>query len=247
MYLRCWIVKLTVLVILAIGPLGAGQEPKKADTKPEDKQVVDTKAEKRSSATAIDFRKELSLPFESLGTLGSRIETARKKPDPVALAHTANELAVAEKVSGKKASLTSSALLKEAAELAKLRRETAELKAVLHVQQQVADEAATVADLKKEIASSEEFAKAETAAVRRGEEPTGEPRKVLINNYSSQWAGISVNGNFKLVVPPGQSKWIVVEHKWNPTVLTADGNEDLTNWPKRYVWGNFKTYTWNLH
>jgi hypothetical protein len=236
-----------VLVILGIGSLGAGQAPQQGDGKPEDKQVVDAKAEKRSSAAAIDFRKELNLPYPSLGTLGSRIESARKAYDPVALAHTANELAVAEKVSGKKASLTSTAVLKESAELAKLRREAAELKAVLQVQQQVANEDATVAELKKQIASAEEFAKAETASVLRGEEPTGQPRKVLINNYSTQWAGIAVNGNFKTVVPPAQSKWIVIEHKWDPTVLTADGNEDLTHWPKRIIWGNFKTYTWNLH
>jgi hypothetical protein len=48
---------------------------------------------------AINFRKELNLPFATLGTLGSRIGEARRAGDPVALANAASELAVAEKVS----------------------------------------------------------------------------------------------------------------------------------------------------
>jgi len=39
----------------------------------------------------------------------------------------------------------------------------------------------------------------------------------------------------------------VIEHKWNPTVLKGYGNEDTNNWGPRYIWGNFKTYTWNLY
>ena len=60
-------------------------------------------------------------------TLGNRIDTARRQYDPVALGNTASELALAEKVSGKQASLTSTALYKESVELAKLRRQVAEL------------------------------------------------------------------------------------------------------------------------
>src|SRR5262245_65968273 len=91
---------LAPVAIVVLGSLGAGDEPK-----PEDKQVVDSKAEKRQPATAIDSRKELNLPFSSLTTLGARIEAARRSPDPIALGNAAHELAVAEKVSGKKASL----------------------------------------------------------------------------------------------------------------------------------------------
>jgi hypothetical protein len=84
----------------------------KADAAPEkgkDQEVVTSKATKRTRATSINFRKAFGLPFDTLGTLGARIESARRKPDPIALAHAANELAVAEKVSKKKASLTSTA------------------------------------------------------------------------------------------------------------------------------------------
>jgi hypothetical protein len=213
----------------------------------DDQQSVNSKAEKSAPAASIDFRKELSLPFGSLGTLGSRIDSARRGHDPVSLAHAANELAVAEKVSGKKASLTSSALMKESAQLAKLRKEATELQAVERVAQQVETETETVTDLKKEIALSQKAAKAETDALRAKQEPTDAPRRVLVNNYTTQYADIWVNGYMKTTVGPGQSKWFVIEHKWNPTVLKAYGNEDITTWGPRYIWGNFKTYTWNLN
>ena len=57
---------------------GPSSKPAKAT----DKQVVDSKADKRPSAATIDFRKEFNLPLQSLGTLGSRIEAARRSPDP---------------------------------------------------------------------------------------------------------------------------------------------------------------------
>jgi hypothetical protein len=227
-------------------PLGLGADPKKPDPKDDDKQVVDSKPEKLSPAKAVDFRKELGLPFASLGTLGGRIDAARRAPDPVSLANAAGELAVAEKVAGKKASLTSTALGQEAAELAKLRKQATELKAVLQINQQIAGEDALIADLKEQITSADRYAKQETEAVQKNEEPTG-PRRVLINNYSTQYADIWVNGNMKTQVGPGQSQWFTIEHKWDPTVLHAYGNEDFNGWGKRIIWGNFKTYTWNLH
>src|SRR5262249_7163704 len=106
--------------------------------KEKDTQVVTSKASKRVLATTIDFRKTHGLPFDSLRTRGARIEAARRKPDPVALAHAASELRVAEKLSGNTASLTSTALLAEAKELAALRRKVAELKVVLAIHQQIA-------------------------------------------------------------------------------------------------------------
>ena len=66
-------------------------------------------------ACPIKFRRDLNLPFASLSTLGVRIDAARRAGDPVTLAHAASELAVAEKVSGKVTTLTSSQLIEEAA------------------------------------------------------------------------------------------------------------------------------------
>jgi hypothetical protein len=238
-----------LLLVLAGASLGVADKPRlpraKKD-KEKDKEVVSSKPKKRPRATTINFKKELNLPFPSLGTLGSRIESARRAPDPVSLAHSASELAVAEKVSGKKASLTSSALMKEAAELARLRKEVAELQAVAQVQQQVTREEGSVAFWKTEIANAKKLADEERAAVRRNELPKDTPRKILINNYTSQYIDLWVNGNYKMQVPPGGSKWCVVEHKWNPTILTAYGSDDNAVWGPRNVFGAYKTYTWNI-
>jgi hypothetical protein len=226
---------------LLVAALAAAQQPKK-----DDKQVVDTKGQKGTPAATVDFNKQLGLPFPSLGTLGSRIDAARRAPDPVALAHAANELAVAEQVSGKQASVTSAAVLKEAAELARLRREAAELKALLHVTKQVTGAQETVGNLKADLADAEQRHKQETEAVKRGA-ATGEAQRTLfVNNRGGQYADIYVNGNYKLRVPPYQSRWCVLEQRYQPTVLTGYGNEDLTSWGPRYVWGSFNQYTWNL-
>ncbi len=201
-----------------------------------DKQVVDSKADKRPSAATIDFRKEFNLPLPSLGTLGARIEAARRTPDPVTLGHAAGELSVAEKVSGKKASLTSAALMHEAAELARLRRETIELRATLQLAKQISDEQEDITNLKESIAAADQYTREEREKIQRNEEPTGAP-----------YVDVYVNGFSKMQLPPGGSKWCVIEHKWNPTVLRAYGSEDTVQWGPRYIWGDFKTYTWNLH
>jgi hypothetical protein len=48
-----------------------------------------------------------------------------------------------------------------------------------------------------------------------------------------------------LQVPPGGSKWLTIEHKWSPTVLTGYGDEDESTWGKK-IYGELKAYTWNL-
>jgi hypothetical protein len=37
------------------------------------------------------------------------------------------------------------------------------------------------------------------------------------------------------------------EHRWNPTVLTAYGDQDIDSWGPRYIWGRFQTYRWNIN
>jgi hypothetical protein len=240
------VVKLTLGLFLALGGLGSAGEASKPSPK-DDKEVVESKVQKNARAADVKFKQQLGLPFNSLGTLGSRIDQARRSHDPVGLANAANELAVAEKVSGKKASLTSTALVKEAAELASLRRQAAELKAVLHVSTQITNETNLITNLRQQIALTQAVSKSETDAIRRNQNPTGAPRKLLVNNYTTQYIDVYVNGSLKMTVSPGASKWCVIEHKWNPTVLKAYGNEDTDTWGPRYVWGTFKTYTWNMY
>jgi hypothetical protein len=238
---------LVVLGCLTLAALGAAGADNEKVPPPEDKQVVSSKATARTVATSVNFKKELGLSYPSLGTLGSRIDTARRTPDPVALAHAANELAVAEKVSGKTASLTSAQLIKESAELASLRRQEQELNAVNKVAMQVQAEEKSVALLKESIALAQTQTKAEQDAFKRNEEPTSAPRQVVVNNYTTQYLDIWVNGYYKTQVLPGSTQVITIEHRWNPTVLTAYGNDDATNWGPRYIWGQFTKYTWNLN
>jgi uncharacterized protein (TIGR03000 family) len=219
----------------------------KPNRKEKDVQVVTTKPTRRVPATTIDFRKAYGLPLDSLASLGSRIESARRKPDPVALAHAASELKVAEKVSGKSASLTSKALLAESKELAALRRQAAEMKAVFAVHQQIATEETDVNYWNTMIGLADKQAQQEREAVLSNEFPTNAPRRVLVNNYTTQYIDLWVNGNYKMQIQPGSSAWCVIEHKWDPTILTGYGNEDASpTWGPRYIYGDFKTYTWNL-
>jgi hypothetical protein len=247
MNLRRMPTELSLLLGLLIAGGSVAQEKLGKPPKGADKQVVDSRAKKRAPATAINFRKELSLPFPSLSTLGARIEAARRAADPVGLANAASELAVAEQVSGKKAPLTSAALLKEAAQLAGLRRQAAELKATLRIANQMATEQEVVTDLQEEIAMADQSARAEQAAIQQNEQPTAAPRWVLVNNYTPQYIDVYVNGFYQMQLTPGASRWCLVDHRWNPTVLTAYGDEDVAQWGPRYIWGEFKTYTWNLN
>jgi hypothetical protein len=247
MSLRRATISLAFLGFLALVSFAPAQQTRKEEAAPEDKQVVDTKASQRPAASSVNFRKELNLPLDSLGTLGSRIEAATRKPDPVALAHLANELQVAEKVSGKTASVTSKAVLQEAAELTKVRKQEAEMKALLQVTNQMMFAENDLALQRKDLALAQEQIKADKAAFDSKQEPTSAPRKVIVNNYTTQILDVYVNGYMKATVQPGSTQVITVEHRWNPTVLKAYGNEDTNVWGPRYIWGKFDKYTWNIN
>jgi len=213
----------------------------------DDQQTINATATKVSPGKNINFNKELGLPYQSLSTLGARIDTARRGHDPVALAHAANELSVAEKVSGKKADLTSAQLLKQAAELAKLRRQVAELKALNQIAEQTAADNELVAEMKSTLRESEIATKKETVILRSNMPLPDSSRAVVVHNNTPQNFDIWVNGYMKTTVDAGQSKWFVVEHKYNPTVIEAFGYGDDTTWGPVHLWGKFKTYTVNLN
>ena len=119
----------TAVALLGLLTLASGgpAQPPKPDDPTAEKQVVSTTPTKATPAAAVKFRKDLNLPYPSLTTLGGRIDAARRAGDPVTLAHAASELNVAEKVSGKTTTLRSWQVLREAAELAGLRRQEAEM------------------------------------------------------------------------------------------------------------------------
>jgi hypothetical protein len=236
--------------LLLIAGLTLVVVPSKAQQKTgpdDDQQIVNATANKVSPAKNIQFNKELALPFDSLRTLGARIDAARRSHDPVSLAHAASELSVAEKVSGKKAELTSVQLIKQAAELAKLRGEVAELKAVHQIAEQTAADNELVAEMRSTLRESEIATKKETVFLRSNMPLPDSSRTVVVHNNTPQNFDIWVNGYMKTTVDAGQSKWFVVEHKYNPTVIEAFGYADDNNWGPVHLWGKFKTYTVNLN
>jgi hypothetical protein len=117
------------LLLVGLAPLALAGEGKKGDAN-DPAAIKSTKKEKGQLAAGMNFNKDLGLSFDSLNTLGPRIDEATRNADPVALANLSRELAVAEKVSGKKAMLTSEELWKQAEQLAEMRRVPAELKAL---------------------------------------------------------------------------------------------------------------------
>jgi hypothetical protein len=214
--------------------------PAQAD---EDKQIVDTAPSRIPPASSVKFRKELNLPFPSLNTLGTRIDAARRTADPVTLSNTANELRAAELLSGKTASLTSKQLITEAAELAMLRRQEAEMRAVLNISDQVALEQANVAALKNMLALKQQ----EKRGFERNEEPLGLPRKILINNHTDQYIELQVNGHIRGQVQPSSSMTLVIDQPWNPIVLKGWGDGDDTTFGPVILKGRFSNYTWNIN
>jgi hypothetical protein len=238
---------LCILGLLTVACFGVADPPGKGDPAANDQETVKSTANRRAAATSVNFRGQFGLPFASLSTLGTRIDAARRSHDPVSLANTANELAVAEKVSGKKAAITSPQILKEAAELAKLRRRQKELEAVLRVSEQLQSEADDIASLNDTIALTKQQIAADQAATDSNLEPTWSPRTVVVNNYTTQYLDVYVNGNYKVQVAPGMQQTFMIEHRWNPTTLTAYGDEDSFTWGPRTIWGRFKKYTWNIN
>ncbi|MCE9566981.1 MAG: hypothetical protein K8U57_33685 [Planctomycetes bacterium] len=238
---------LAALVFFGSATFFLAQEPKKADPAGDEKQVIKTKPTKVTPAASVKFRKDLGLPLPSLNTLGSRIDAARRAGDPVTLAHAASELATAEKVSGKTASLASPQLLAEAAELASVRKQEAELKSVLQVSQQLSAAEGQLTNLKQQIAAAQAQTAADKQSLLKNEEPTSAPRKIIVNNYSTQYIEIQVNGYIKGQVSPGSTQVFTVEQRWNPIVLKGWGDEDAYVFGPVVLQGRFDKYTWNIN
>jgi hypothetical protein len=228
---KCMSVSSFLLPVLGLAALawGAPEEGKAKTFK--------VKSTEQNSATTIDFSREYGLPFESLIGLGARIEQARCSADPVGLASAANELAVAEQVSGKKASLTADALRKEAVELAKLRGDSQELKAVAMLAPLVGGE---LQKLAKAAATREAD---ELAAAKEGAQSKGIFEVLDVHNHSEVWAFIYVNGRyFGRVAPYGHGHYHV--HLHGEVVLDARGA--LGHSWHEHVHEDYDTYTFEL-
>ena len=69
------------------------------------------------------------------------------------------------------------------------------------------------------------------------EEPTG-ARKVVVNNYTTQYIDVQVNGYLRGQVAPSSTKVITIEQRWNPIVLKGWGDGDESTFgPCWYIIG----------
>jgi hypothetical protein len=178
------------------------------------------KREQRDRVASIAFNKELGLGFDSLETLGARIDQARKSSDPVGLANAANELTIAEKVSGKKAKLTSSELWKESIDLAELRGSSAELKAI---SQMLSDEA-VAKKLAKQAAVAEKREDERRTAIASGEQQKGISGYSQVVNNTNELVTVYVNGFMAGSLFPGQNGTSFVGLPIGTTVISAQGS-----------------------
>lgn len=201
--------------LFGVASSGYSQEAKK-DAK---KVTVKATLDPSPPANTVDFAKAYNLPFESLGAIGARIEAARRHPDPVALAAIANELAVAEAVSQKKADVTAENLAKEAIELAVLRDDSTELKAMALLVKD--SEAARKLEAKGTAAAEQK--EQELAAVKRGEVGRGILHKLIVPNHSEVTVTVHMNGRpVGWVGPHGVGEFHVHDHS-HVTELAAWG------------------------
>ena len=215
------------------------------DKKPEKGKTIETKATKSEPATAINFNKVLGLDFESLATLGVRIEAARKAGDPVALASDAQYLAAAEAASGKKADLTSAELMKEAVTLAKARDHSSELKALAALTKGH--------PVSKELeALAEKAEKSETDAIAKfksGEKSKGIWGRLTVRNFSSQRISVYVNGTYYgTVLPYFESEYLtpIRDSSSDSTLISARGSNGGT-WGPKIITGDVGNLTWTLN
>jgi hypothetical protein len=194
------------------------------------------KGEKYTPASTIDFGGELGLPLQALTTLGGRIEAAREAPDPVALAVAGLELAAAEKVSGKKAGLSSESLFKEVAGLARDRGHSKEL---LMVAELLNDK-----DLRAEADKAARREKDEAELAKAGETPRG-TRYLRIWNRTQECAKVYVNGEFLGRVEPGAFDTFPIYKRYLPVRLFAR-HHHRTWGPARFD-GEYDIWTWELN
>ncbi|WP_010581795.1 hypothetical protein [Schlesneria paludicola] len=193
------------------------------------------------SACTVNFPKELGLSLEYLDGIGHRISVARKSPDPVELALAAQALSVAEKVSGKKASITSEQILTEALELAKLRGISNELSAVAILVPE------SKADFDKQISIAK---KREAEAKQKTESGEGDKEllgRLTVINHSGECLKIFVSGRYKGTVHEGETISFHVHDHNQATRLDAicESDNDLVS--QQFVFGHNHDFIWHVH
>jgi len=152
-------------------------------------------------ACHVNFKKELGSTLGYLDSIGFTIHEARKSPDPVQLALCSKGLSVAESVAGKKASVTSSQVMKEAIQLAKLRGYSEELAGVAALAEE--DDQADLMELATVAKETEKAAKEATAKGESSKELIGTLRVI---NHSHECLKIYMDGHYLGTVHEGHTR-----------------------------------------
>ena len=232
---------LTVAVVAAEGEAKKAADSKAAGTKFESK-ISD--AEKCCSrAITVNFRKELGVPLDFLSDIGRQIHHARRTPDPIALALAGQTLGVAEKVAGKKASVSSEEVLKEAVELVKMRGIASELSAMLVI----ATDEATQKEVQKILAITQKRDADEKAAAESGEKSKSIVGTLQVTNHASECLRIFVDGRYVGEVHQGETTNLHVHSHNNPNQLQAFCEDDNDLVKQATFFGSANFVTWHIH
>jgi hypothetical protein len=229
-------VMLGAMALLSLASMSWAEDKKEG---PGEKKTCD----KCQCACTIDFQAAFELPFEGLCTMGTRIDQARKSCDPVCLCCCANELGCAEKVSGKKASITSADLHKECIEMAKRRGSSVELKAVAYL---LKDKAASD-DLEKQAAKASEREENEIKEAKEGKKAKG-IGTLSVRNFTNYKIWIYVNDRrVGWVNPYGEYSYHIGQPSWMTTKLFGLSDCGTRKWGPTYFAEDYSTYTWSLY
>jgi hypothetical protein len=224
---------------LAVMLGGVNPLPTKAAAEKEGKKVIESKAEKAPPAATIDFAAALGIDLVGLRTIGGRIDQARYTCDPVALAALAKELGAAEEAAGKKASLTSEGLAKEATELAHFRNRPAELKAVAALVGGAAKD-----ELLKQAAETSK----EIEQRKSGERSRGVEGRLYVDNTTGYFIDIYIDGENRGTVKPYHIGTVYVgAASWQATRLYGHAPGTTRTWGPRLVDYRVNDYTWTLY
>jgi hypothetical protein len=211
--------------------------------KPEGKKIEDKAKPTAPGAAAVKFGSALGLELDGLRTIGNRIDSARESGNPIALIGIAKELAAAEEVSGKQASIKSADLIKEAVEMAKFRNRPDELKVVakLVVGEAVSRELLTQAE---KTAKAQE-ARATTKPEERAKGITG---YCTVVNNTKYYIRITVNyGYVGTVAPFGEMLIHVGDDAYETTRLYGYAPGTDYTWGPKFVSEPVRNYTWYLN
>ncbi|MCZ2343025.1 MAG: hypothetical protein LC104_14730 [Bacteroidales bacterium] len=231
------------VALLATGlayPASAADKQAAPAGKEQIEKFVSQKSDRKPSccrASTVNFNKELGIPLEYLNTIGTRIATARKAPDPVDLANAAQALAAAEAAAGKKASVTAEEVYAEALALVKLRNVSTELLAFATI---TPDQAT-----RKELTNA--AAKAKKLKAEQNPETTREILGSLtVVNQSSECVKIYVDGRYVGTVHEGEVERFRVHTHSHNTEITAICEEDGEVVGQAYAHGHNHPVSWTV-